>query len=86
MFKCPNCKTDCKRLIANTFITNSGELKCENCYESKSERTLGLQDTLCQQNGIKISKGKAWEIRNRTKSKDDGRTVINKITGKPTQF
>lgn len=34
----------------------------------------------------KISGGKDWEIVNRVISKDDGKTVINRVTGKPSQI
>ena len=34
----------------------------------------------------KISGGKDWEIKNRVISKDDGKTPINRVTGKPAQL
>lgn len=33
-----------------------------------------------------ISVGKEWEINNRVLSKDDGKTMINRVTGKPAQY
>ncbi len=30
--------------------------------------------------------GKEWEINNRILSKDDGKTMINRVTGKPAQY
>lgn len=34
----------------------------------------------------KITVGKDWEIRNRTISNDDGRSVVNKVNGKPPEY
>lgn len=34
----------------------------------------------------KLSVGKSWEIDNRVISRDDGKTVINRVTGKPAQY
>lgn len=34
----------------------------------------------------KLSVGKSWEIENRRVSQDDGKTAINRITGKPAEY
>lgn len=82
MFTCYNCKQECRKLIYPT----KGELCCEKCYNTPLQFKPGLHDVVAQNGQVKVTAGKAWEIRNRIKSPDDGRTCINRITGKPTQF
>lgn len=81
--ECPNCKTSTSKLIG---IGREGEIKCPTCFERKDSifnYQLNQSETI---GGVRITNGKAWEIRNRMVSKDDGRTVINRVTGKPAQF
>jgi hypothetical protein len=84
MFECPFCKSiEARRLI---IPSDGKEMKCNLCYEIQAYSPVGLQDVVAQNGKVKVTKGKAWEIRNRVKSKDDNWTCINSKTGKPTQF
>jgi len=82
MFTCHNplCKKECKKIIAS-----EGSLYCENCFEYKNIRNSNLHQIVASDGLTKVTWGKAWEIDNRIVSKEDGRTVINRSTGRPTQ-
>ena len=59
--------------------------------KSRRPRNVNLGqtvDTYVKSDGSigKITAGKAWEIENRTISPDDGRSVVNKKTGKPPEY
>ncbi len=60
---------------------------CDEHYD-ELYRTFQTVDTYKKSDGSvgKITAGKAWEIENRTISPDDGRSVVNKKTGKPAQY
>jgi hypothetical protein len=79
MFTCHNdlCKQQCKRIIAH-----KDGLFCENCFkvERPSPTYLHQKD----ENGMRWTQ--RFGIDARTKSKDDGKTIIDRRTGKPTQY
>lgn len=82
MFDCPNCGLKSSKLIG------SDELKkvvCPVCHPGNLSVKNARDYELHYKDSYGITKGKAWEIMNRTISKDDGKTVINKVTGKPAQ-
>jgi len=88
-FTCPSCERATAKLV---IYTEPRKLGCPNCGTPKlSHKSVGLSDTV--QNYVKydgtmgkISRGKAWEIMNRRTSRDDNKTIINKVTGKETQY
>ena len=72
---------------------------CDECYaalykmflKSRRKQNCNLGQTVheyVKKDGSRgrLTAGKDWEIANRTISKDDGKTVINKVTGKPAQY
>jgi hypothetical protein len=87
-----------RRLIAPPDA-HDGVLYCPACYV-RTRRKHGYDHTLNQTlerwthrskktDSLvhhKLTKGKDWEIENRRVSLDDGKTVINKATGKPAQY
>ncbi len=89
MLDCPNCGAQAKRLIIFNDPYHTG---CDNCGQARKRFSItGLGSTDDKWHGDdgkvhRITAGKRWEIENRTISKDDGKTVINKVTGKPTQY
>jgi hypothetical protein len=86
MFTCPTCNAKTPKLIAPGGCKD-GKLVCPNCYQSgKSIFNWQLHDVEFKDGKTRLTKGKSWEIKNRVKSPDDGRTIINKVTGKPAQY
>jgi hypothetical protein len=82
--ECPNCKAGTHKLIG---IGREGIIMCPSCFENKqSAYNYQLNQTESNSGGARVTNGKAWEIKNRVVSKDDGKTVINKVTGKPAQY
>jgi hypothetical protein len=86
MFTCPRCKAETTKLV----IPLNGKLGCDLCSEkSPSRYNVNLNQTFAKygdNNSKRLTTGKAWEIANRVVSKDDGKTIINKVTGKPAQY
>lgn len=82
MLDCPNCKSTSARKL----IGNDKGLYCNECFESFRDNTKKAKDYELSWKVGTVTKGKAWEIDNRMVSKDDKRTVINRITGKPAQY
>ena len=77
-FECPSCARACTTLIS---CDQRKKIMCNRCHDGHEKRSsAGLH-----QKELGVSKGKAWEIDNRVVSRDDGRTVINRLTGKPAQ-
>jgi len=82
MFDCPNCG------LKTTKLIGSDELKrvvCPHCHPGTNNSKNAKDYELHWKESKNVTNGKAWEIKNRTISKDDGKTVINKVTGKPAQ-
>lgn len=82
MFDCPNCGTKTSKLIG------SDELKrvvCPSCHPGNAGTKNARDYELGWKDPSGLTNGRAWEIKNRTISKEDGKTVINKITGRPAQ-
>lgn len=83
MLDCPRCGKEAKQLL----IPKDGKLQCRDCSGPRPTRYNSQLNQIYAQDGeTKLTNGKAWEIANRAVSKDDGRTVINKSTGKPAQY
>ena len=78
---CPN--KDCNEWTL-TLITNGKDTYCPQCRNKPSMTGINLHQDVGD-GTTKVTRGKAWEIANRGISRDDGRTVINKITGRPAQ-
>jgi hypothetical protein len=79
---CPN--KDCNEWTLK-LITSGNKTYCPLCRGANPTMTgINLHDDVGD-GTTKVTRGKAWEISNRVISKDDGRTVINKITGRPAQ-
>ena len=79
-FDCPSCgSAKARRLIAGDKA-----LQCNECYEAKRDRNTHIGEK--GGDWGKMSYGKAWEIDQRIASPDDGKTIINRKTGKPTQY
>ena len=78
MLECPSCKSQ-----ANKLVATKKELVCSNCYKTDTPRNTNLH----MRNGTwgKMTFGKSREIDSRGLA-EDGRTVINRLTGKPTQY
>lgn len=79
LLDCPRCGPN----VAKRLIGNKDGIFCDRCYQD--DRTGKFNYTLHQKT-LGVSNGKAWEIDNRIVSKDDGKTVINRVTGKPAQY
>lgn len=80
MFECPTCKQSCKRLIGI-----DGHIYCNICYQRKDERPTYLHQIMPgSEAGVTFAKGKI--IDNRIICPDDKRTVIDRRTGKITEF
>lgn len=80
---CPICHAEVNKLV----IPLGGRLSCRLC--SGPERTRynpRLNQTNIRDHSTRLTNGKAWEIENRVISKDDNKTIVNRITGKPAQY
>lgn len=93
MFECPICKQETKTLV----IPAEGKLAGRCCASTGPKRfNVNLGNTVDSWTHIdkktgnevkhKLTTGKDWEIQNRVLSKDDGKTSINRVTGKPAQL
>lgn len=80
--ECSMCKKDVTRL---TYGDKCSTGACRGCYHG-SGIDLSLNGVIWTDGKTRLTKGKAWEIDNRTVSRDDGRTVVNRKTGKPAQY
>lgn len=79
---CPN--QNCQEQT-NKLIYSGKKIYCPQCFTYRSltgginlHQNVGDRET-------QITRGKMWEIDNRGVSRDDGRTVINRITGREAQ-
>lgn len=86
-FDCPTCKTDkATRLI---ILPGSKRLTCNLCKGyikpsvTSTAKYWSLMETDVKDDKTRVTKGKAWEIKNRVIG-PDGR-VYNRITGKDAQ-
>lgn len=93
MLTCPQCDKEVKMLV----IPHEGRLGCRDCAGKVPKRyNVNLGQTVEQWTHIdkhttneikhKLTVGKNWEIDNRIISKDDPKVVINRVTGKPSQY
>lgn len=94
-FDCPSCKQGADKLI---IFNDPARLGCPGCRTStiKKAYNVNLGQTLDKWTHIdkktgreikhRLTTGKDWEIANRAFSKEDGKTAINRITGKETQY
>lgn len=92
MFDCPSCGSKTPRLI---IFTDPHKLGCDSCGIRKPRaRNVNLGQVVerwsdVSKKGVernhKITTGKAWEIEHRTLA-EDGKTVINSVTGKEAQY
>ena len=82
-FTCHNeyCKKPCKRLIAF-----DGNLYCENCYNIEKPRPVYLHQTEGNPWAKNLTIAKGRVIDNRVVSKDDGKTILDRRTGRPTEY
>jgi hypothetical protein len=85
MFICRNCGKETPRLKADYKLQDA---VCPDCFTGNDsvQYGLNLHDPLIDDGKTRLTKGKAREIDQRTLSKDDGFTVINRVTGKETQY
>lgn len=81
MLDCPNCKLETSKLIGCLKLN---KVVCPNCHENCQGRSNFNYQLHQKEQGV--SKGKAWEIDNRIVSKDDNKTIVNRVTGKPAQY
>lgn len=85
MFTCPNpdCGAESRRLV----LPHNGRLGCEACRTRPvSSFDPRLHQTYASDGKTRLTFGKAGEIASRVVSKDDGKTVINRHTGRETQY
>jgi hypothetical protein len=83
MLECPSCHKEAKVLV----IPEGGKLGCNECVvRGPKKYNVHLGQTWASDGKTRLTHGKAWEIGNRVVSPDDGKTLINKKTGKPAQY
>ena len=82
-FICRSCKAETNKLI---YPTGFDDCVCPSCYVPRNVSNINLHMPMpgSQRKGLTV--GKAWEIDQRVISKDDGKTVLNRRTGKETQY
>lgn len=101
-FNCYKCKQPTNRLIAPPGeygkhnkaegAKDSGVLYGPCCYAQRKYSNANLHSVVDKYQDTKTGKvkrityGKAWEIENRTISKDDPTKTINRVTGREAQY
>lgn len=87
---CENCGLEWTRLIA---CEHTKRLMCNHCHADHSSSKVNhkLNQSADKWEDAKgrihrMSKGKEWEINNRVLSPDDSKTVINRVTGRESQY
>lgn len=93
MFDCPSCKAQTSKLI---IFNSPKRLGCPNCGTPKSRQlkvnlgqVLDRWENVDKNGNVKthrITVGKASEIDSRIVCKEDPKVVLNRHTGKPTQY
>lgn len=84
---CPSCGAETSKLIGCNKLRRVVCTLChDNCQGSEKQGNVNLGQTLDSDGNTKVTYGKAWEISRRTISPDDGKTIINRTTGKPAQY
>lgn len=80
---CPSCGSATNKLI----IPLGGKTGCRNCLgKEPTKYNANLNQTYTKDSKTRLTNGKAWEIANRIVSPDDKKTMINKVTGRPSQY
>ena len=83
MLDCPRCGKETLQLV----IPIEGKLSCRDCTGPRPTRyNPRLNQTDISDGTTRLTNGKKWEIENRVVSRDDNKTVINRVTGKPAQY
>lgn len=83
MLDCPRCGAQTNKLI----IPEHGKLGCKDCSVAKPRPyNVNLGQTFVKDHMTRLTTGKAWEIEQRVVSPDDGKTIINRKTGRETQY
>ncbi len=92
-FECPSCFAETAKLI---IYEHPKKLGCPNCgtpkvkpVSTKIGQTLDKWEHVDKKGIVhkhRLTGGKSWEIDNRRTSPDDGHTVVNRATGKPTEY
>ena len=99
MLHCDHCNQDVQRKF---IPENGGIYGCRSCVDAfmgrkyRPQANVNLGQTVQSWTHIdkksgnevkhRLTVGKNWEISQRTISKDDGMTVVNRTTGKPTEY
>lgn len=88
MLDCPSCGAETSKLIGCNELRRVVCTNCHyNCMGDKKFDNYNLGQTLIKdKNGTRVTYGKAFEIDNRMVCPDDGKTIINRKTGKPAQY
>lgn len=83
MFDCPSCGQTVRQLI----IPDQGKLGCRGCIARKPKPyNVNLCQTYAKDDKTRLTWGKAREIELRMQSPEDPRIMINRETGKETQY
>lgn len=87
--ECPICHNPTNKLVIPADGKKLGCRECVGFSKAPTNVNLGQTlDTYTKKDGTKgkITVGKNWELENRRVSMDDGRTIINQVTGKPPEY
>lgn len=84
MFDCPNCKRNCKKLIA---VERQPKLHCENCFERQEARPTYLHDSFPgAESKERLTIAKANVIGRRMICPEDKMVVLDRKTKRETQY
>jgi predicted RNA-binding Zn-ribbon protein involved in translation (DUF1610 family) len=82
-FTCPTCGSGTNKLIGKEEFD---KLKCPQCFEDSGWRPTYLHQQMEGANHRSLTVAKSNIISNRVISPEDKRTVIDRRTGRETQF
>ena len=85
-FICPTCGSDTSRLIGPNEKEGFVKFKCPKCFERPDLRPTYLHQKMEGATSKNLTIAKAHIIDNRVISREDKNVVIDRRTGKETQY
>lgn len=90
-FECPTCHSETSKLIYFGEHTAEARLGCDKCGRERRNQRCDLGKTVDKWRGDdglihRITTGKVSELNARQISSEDRKVVINKETGRETQY
>lgn len=85
-WNCPTCGSPTNKLIGAKKLEDFAKLRCPSCYERSDERPTYLHRKMEGATSKTLTVAKAAIIDNRVVSREDKNIVLDRRTGKETQY